>query len=369
MVNLLVVEDDAIFRLLIGTILRGHDNLHLIEAHSVAEATTALKKGRVDVLLTDLRLEDGDGLDLIGALPGLSPVTLPILMSSVATARDHQSAMRLGAVEVLTKPFTKDELLRALQRAVDSATGFRGSVHGLSLTDLLQMFSLARRSLVLEIRGARSQGAVVFHEGELIHAHAGPRTGVDALRALLAMQAGTMHTLPYQATERTIEGPFQEVLMDAFREMDEQNSEPPPSAPRLSLKPSLPPPSTYSLALQTYVSQLDPELGVAILHRDRIESLTQGRLSPEQWQRLGELGRRLRDRAGPGPSWSQVQWVINDVGVTLLRSVSGLLVLLGQQFIDRLDDRRFRWNVARVDRFLREEPGVVSSPLTPQGAP
>jgi hypothetical protein len=61
--------------------------------------------------------------------------------------------------------------------------------------------------------------------------------------------------------------------------------------------------------------------------------------------------------------------VINDVGVTLLRSVSGLLVLLGQQFIDRLDDRRFRWNVARVDRFLREEPGVVSSPLTPQGAP
>jgi CheY-like chemotaxis protein len=351
MMKLLVVEDEALFRLVIQRMLRGQENLILLEAHGVAEATAFLRQGGVNVLLTDLRLEDGDGLDLIGALPELSPETVPILMSGVATGRDHQSAMRLGAVEVLTKPFTTASLLGAVQRALDSTTGFRGSVHGLSLTDLLQLIHLAARSLVLELRGARGEGMVVFHEGEIVHAAMGTSIGIEAMQGLLSMHSGTLHTVPYRPTERTIEGSFQEILMDSFREMDEQSQ----ASPQLSL--STPPPSSNSLALMTYVSQLDPELGVAFLHAGRVEPLAPGRLSPERWQRLGELGRDLTARAGEG--WNQIQWIVKNFGMTLLRLTSGELILLGQRFIDKLDDRRFRWNVARVERFLREEPGAI----------
>jgi hypothetical protein len=50
---------------------------------------------------------------------------------------------------VLVKPFTASELLRTIQKAIDCETGFQGSVHGLSLIDMAQMFHLAQRSVTI----------------------------------------------------------------------------------------------------------------------------------------------------------------------------------------------------------------------------
>jgi len=353
--RLLVVEDDPVFRSVIQKALRGQAGLNVTEAHGVREATALLKQGKIDLLLTDLRLDDGDGLDLIAALPELAPEAIPVLMSSVATSRDHQSALRLGAVDVLTKPFTREELLGALQRAIDSTSGFRGSIHGLSLTDLLQMFHLASRSLVLEIRGARHQGALYFQDGEIVHAQAGPRQGAAALRALLTMQAGAIHTMPARPCERTIEGAFQVVLMDAFREMDEEGKD---RHKPITLSPaSASPVSGVGQALQSFVGQLDAELGAALLTPGGVEVVLPGRLTPSQWALLGGVSRRVEARWRPG--WRQLQWEVKGLGLTLLRASGDICVVLAQVFVDNLDDRRFRWNAARVERFLRDDRGAA----------
>jgi CheY-like chemotaxis protein len=362
--SVLLVDDDSLFRRLVLRMLRGIQNLSCIEASSVAEATALLQKYKPTILLTDLQLGDGAGVELLEALPTLSWKTLPILMSGVASLRDYQSALRLGAVDVLHKPFTKDELLLALQRALDSVTGFRGVVHGLLLTDLLQMFHLASRSLVLEIRGPLASGGVAFQKGEMVHAWLGELQGLPALQGLVSLTSGTIHSYPARPTPRTMEGSFQEALLDAFRVMDEVQRDAPQA--RLSSAPPLGgldiSPVSQLLSLGSFLGELDPNLGFGTLDVGGSGAAAihdAGGLPSPEWERISAKARQLI--ASCRLSWHQVQWFSGNAGIALLKTpVVNHFVIVAQVFSSKLDDRRFRWNVTRIEKFFREE-GVEKS--------
>jgi hypothetical protein len=145
-------------------------------------------------------------------------------MSAYATARDVQVALQQGAVTVLCKPFTADELRAAIQQAAECGTGFHGTFHGISLIDMLQMLHLARRSLKVTMSGAVS-GAIHLQDGEIVHAEAGARQGEEAFRALLAEPAGSLQTAAaLDGVETTITRDFQTILMDSLRVLDEQSA-------------------------------------------------------------------------------------------------------------------------------------------------
>ncbi len=226
MTRVLVVDDDDAFRTAVSRALRG-EGYDVDQAEDVSAALKALAARRFDVLLTDLRLGERDGIDLLDGARQVSPQTRPILMSAYATARDHQTAVDLGAVKVLCKPFTPDDLLRAIREAIECGVGFRGSVHGLSLTDMLQMFHYARRSLTIEVGGSVI-GRIHIRDGQVVHAESARGTepqlvGEEALRALLASTAGSLRTtILTEPANRSIERPFEELLIDSLRLLDEE---------------------------------------------------------------------------------------------------------------------------------------------------
>ena len=222
--SLLLVEDDVDFR---GALVRTLDQQgfdQVVEVGSVEEAIGELRSRAFDVVLTDLRLGERDGIDLIQIVRQSHPAARPILMSAYATARDVQVALQQGAVTVLCKPFTADELRAAIQQAAECGTGFHGTFHGISLIDMLQMLHLARRSLKVTMSGAVS-GAIHLQDGEIVHAEAGARQGEEAFRALLAEPGGSLQTAAAQdGVETTITRDFQTILMDSLRVLDEQNA-------------------------------------------------------------------------------------------------------------------------------------------------
>ncbi len=228
MTAVLLVDDDLPFRTTLARALSG-SGYDVDVAEDVDGALAALARGRFDVLLTDLRLGGRDGIDLLAGARGVSPDTRPVLMSAYATARDHQTAMELGAVKVLCKPFTPGDLLCAIQEAVECGVGFHGNVHGLSLSDMLQMFHYARRSLTVEVGGPVC-GRIHVHDGQVRHAEAvraglAALEGEPALRALLASRAGSLRTTVLSGHERrTIERALPELLIDALRVLDEQDA-------------------------------------------------------------------------------------------------------------------------------------------------
>jgi CheY-like chemotaxis protein len=218
----LVVEDDDALRRAIARSLadRGFEVTAVEEA---SEAATLLARGRYDVLLTDLRLRNDSGIDLIREASSIAPQTRTVLMSAFATARDHEVATNLGAVRVLSKPFEPEELVDAVRQAVESESGFRGSVHGLSLVDLLQMYHFSRRSITIVISGSVG-GEIYIVDGEIVHATSGEISGEDAIRVLLSHPSGSIRTSAKRVeVPRTIDRTFDSLVLDALRVIDEES--------------------------------------------------------------------------------------------------------------------------------------------------
>lgn len=229
MTQVLIVDDDQSLRETLARAVRSWGFETLLE-DSAETALQRISQHHVDVLVTDLRMGAQDGIDLIRQAARVSPQTQTILMSAYATAREQQLATEHGTVKVLCKPFTPSELQTALTQALDSRKGYRGTVHGLSLVDMLQMFHLGRRSVSLLLGGQRP-GVLYFHEGDLTHAECGDLRGVEAVTALLRSDSGSVETAPAAEVPRTITAPFGAVLMDALRVLDEGQRSPVVSVP------------------------------------------------------------------------------------------------------------------------------------------
>ena len=228
MVSVLIVDDDAQLRKALTRALNAH-GFDSESAGGYSEALSCLDQKPYDVVITDLRMGDKDGIDLLLALRESPRPTRPILMSAYASAKDSQRAFDLGAIRVLCKPFETRDVIEAIERAVDSSTGYVGVVHGLSLIDMLQMFHYGRRSLSLEVLG-KTPGTISIKDGEIVDARYGAEIGELALRMILTLPAGSLRTRSLQHTAPTIQRDFQAMLLDLLREVDEQSIPPgPPS--------------------------------------------------------------------------------------------------------------------------------------------
>jgi len=113
---LIVEDDDAVARVL--GIMIGRDGHAVTRAATLKEARQALASHRPSVVLLDVKLPDGSGLDLLDHLavtPGLEQVPVVVLSGVAPTFNDRPRSDRV--VEWLIKPFAERELLRALRDA------------------------------------------------------------------------------------------------------------------------------------------------------------------------------------------------------------------------------------------------------------
>ncbi len=114
---ILLVEDKdslrAMLRLALET--QGHE---VIEARDLPEAIAALKTGRPGLVLSDLRLTEGDGFGVLRAAKELDPDLPVIVMTAYGSIQDAVSAMKEGALDFLAKPVDPDHLLLLVERAL-----------------------------------------------------------------------------------------------------------------------------------------------------------------------------------------------------------------------------------------------------------
>lgn len=117
MAKILVVDDDTTFCIMLKNWL-GKRGFEVENAFSYKEAVKKLDKETFDFVLTDLRLPDKDGIDLLRLIKEKTPVTQVLLMTGYADIQTAVTAMKLGAFDYVAKPVIPDEILKKLQEAL-----------------------------------------------------------------------------------------------------------------------------------------------------------------------------------------------------------------------------------------------------------
>ena len=117
--HILIIEDEAVFAGAVRKRLkRGGFNAEV--AGTLAEGVTKISEKTPDLLLLDMRLPDGSGLDLLGTLQNSDDNTYPVLvMSAYGEIEDAVSAMKSGASDYLKKPIDLDELMITIEKVLE----------------------------------------------------------------------------------------------------------------------------------------------------------------------------------------------------------------------------------------------------------
>ncbi len=168
---ILIVEDEDLLRWSLQRRLEkaGHE-VHL--AADLAEAERHLEQHQPDLLLLDLALPDGHGLDFFERNREKLAPTVVIVMTAVGEVEDAVRAMKLGALDFLTKPVDHDDLLDLVHRSLErrqeqlDAEAARRDRQLLISSDIVAHSEAFRRTLAIACEVARSEIATVLITGE-----------------------------------------------------------------------------------------------------------------------------------------------------------------------------------------------------------
>ncbi|AZJ34889.1 sigma-54 dependent transcriptional regulator [Tenacibaculum singaporense] len=118
MKKILLVEDDVTFSNMLKHFLERHQ--YSVEvSYTIKNASALLKKHSYNLIFTDLRLPDGNGIDLLKQSKNTDSDIPVVLMTSYAEVSTAVQAMKQGAFDYISKPFNPDEVLEVISNALE----------------------------------------------------------------------------------------------------------------------------------------------------------------------------------------------------------------------------------------------------------
>lgn len=119
MKHILIVEDDTTFAVMLQTWL-SKKKFSVASVSGIAAAKKTLIESSVDLVLCDLRLPDGDGIDLLEWVSNRSVNVPLIVMTSYAAIPSAVQAMKLGARDYISKPVNPEDLLQKINEVFNA---------------------------------------------------------------------------------------------------------------------------------------------------------------------------------------------------------------------------------------------------------
>ncbi|HEY6005120.1 MAG TPA: sigma-54 dependent transcriptional regulator [Anaeromyxobacter sp.] len=166
MARVLIADDEAKLGALVAEALE-LDGHAVVRAGGGAEAIARLREAAFDVVVTDLRMPQVDGLAVLHAARALPDAPEVVLMTAFATAESAVEAMKAGAADYVTKPFAMDELRLRVRRLAGQRDAEQRSARLLErLTPTLCAESPGMKAALAAARQVAGTDATVLLLGE-----------------------------------------------------------------------------------------------------------------------------------------------------------------------------------------------------------
>jgi len=220
---LIVDDEETLTWSMAKSLAKDRDKYEVIIANNGKEALNQLKKQDIDLLISDIRMPDINGLDLLVRVKREFPQTKVIIMTAYGSSDVQKEANRRGSLFYMEKPFEINDIRKVIIDLIGRKKGFRGKVVGLQLTDVIQMNCLSHLTTALTVTNNGEKGIIYLNEGEIIHAECGSQKGTEAFYYIMSWQEGEfMSNVGVIPSMQTIFQNWEHLLVEAMRRNDEK---------------------------------------------------------------------------------------------------------------------------------------------------
>lgn len=119
--KILIVDDELNMRLVLTAMLK-KEGYEIASAADGSEALSILKSGPIDAVITDLKMPNVDGMELLDHMNDKHPAIPVIIITAHGTVATAVEALKKGALDYITKPFDLDELKNVISKAMKTRT-------------------------------------------------------------------------------------------------------------------------------------------------------------------------------------------------------------------------------------------------------
>lgn len=227
--HFVVVDDEEdLLQALVAALRRSRPAAEIHAFADPAQAAAHLEAaGRVDALITDIRMPKIDGIDLLIRARRRRHRLPAVIMTAFSSPAVVSQVASFGTVEYLDKPFSVSTFLAAIDRVMAPSAGFAGALAIEGLPDLIQLCALSSSTSALIVLHGDRQGTIWFERGLVVHARVGATAGELAFYEILTWTDGEFSVeRGAAAPERTMKQQATELLIEASRRQDEASREP-----------------------------------------------------------------------------------------------------------------------------------------------
>jgi CheY-like chemotaxis protein/predicted regulator of Ras-like GTPase activity (Roadblock/LC7/MglB family) len=223
MKKILVVDDEPTVLFALSEALTDkRRGWKVVTARDGREAISILESDKIHLVVTDLRMPEVDGFELLAHLRRTRPELPVIVMTALGHAETSGRLDPEGVLECLSKPFDVAVLQRKIHEKL--AQRVTGRVENISLASFLQLLEMERKTCTLSITAGEHTGRLYFRSGRLVGAETGGLAGSEAALEIVTWEHTDIEISEICALEGPpLPGGLPFLLLEAMRLADERS--------------------------------------------------------------------------------------------------------------------------------------------------
>lgn len=222
MKKILIVDDEQSFLLSLKDGLKKHaETFQVLLADNGRKAVDLLRTTAVDLLVTDLKMPEMNGFDLLAWISRHKPQLPVIVMSAFGTPEIEARLDRYDTLQFLEKPLD----LKMLEEGIFNGLRAQGKsyIRGISLATFLQLMKVEQKNCTLKVTAGGSPAFLYINRGDLIDAEYESLKGMDAALEIVSWADAEIEMDGIcRRSDDVVKMPMEQLLIEAFKRKDEE---------------------------------------------------------------------------------------------------------------------------------------------------
>ncbi len=221
MKKILIVDDEVSFLLSLRDGLSKHrDKFQILTAENGREAVDVLRSMSIDLLVTDLKLPEMNGFELLAWTSRHQPQLPVIVMSAFGTPEIEERLAKMDTLQFLDKPLDIQMLEEGIFNGLNA--GGKSFIRGITLATFLQLMKVEKKNCTLKIAAAAGTAYLYVYRGELVDAEFGSLSGLDAALEIVSWNDAEIEMDGIcRRQDDAIQLSMEHLLIEAFKRKDE----------------------------------------------------------------------------------------------------------------------------------------------------